>query len=119
MKDSKKILICDDMQMHLDYLRYILKKEGYKAEIAHNGLDAFDKVRTFAPDLILLDNLMPKMSGKELIEILKKDIVYKSIPIIMFSACENESYPVEAYMPKPIVVSDLLAKIKSLINKSE
>ena len=114
---GKKILIVDDMTMHLDYLSLILLKEGYTAEIAHNGLDAFEKVRHFLPDLILLDNIMPKMTGKELVEILKKDPVYKNIPIIMFSASDEEELPVDAYISKPIITSDLLAKIREILSK--
>ena len=115
--DTKKILIVDDYAANLDYLELIFKKEGYIIERANNGVEALEKVKVFMPDLIVLDNMMPKMSGKELTDILKSNPVYKNIPIIIFSAADNENLKADDFMSKPIVMSDLLEKVKAALNK--
>ena len=114
---EKKILVVDDLEANLDYLDLILTKEGYKLEKARNGIEALEKVKVFMPDLVLLDNMMPKMSGREVADILKNNPVYRSIPIIIFSAADPENLKVDDFITKPIVMSDLLERIKVVLDK--
>jgi len=62
MDARKKILIVDDEQINLEFFDVMLSKLGFLVEKAENGVEALEKVRRFFPDLIILDNIMPKMS---------------------------------------------------------
>ena len=93
MKVKAKILIVDDEQINLDFFSLMLGKLGFQVEKAEDGEEALEKVRNFVPDLIILDNIMPKLSGWEVTKILKQrdDFAgFRSIPIIMFSARTSE-----------------------------
>ena len=74
MNAQKKILIVDDETINLDFFDVMLTKLGFVVEMARDGLQALEKVKQFHPDLILLDNIMPRMSGWELTRILKNDV---------------------------------------------
>ena len=92
METRKKILIVDDEQINVEFFDLMLSKLGFVVEKAANGQEALEKVREFTPDLIMLDNIMPKMSGWEVTRILKNDPEYaewRDVPIIMFSEMDD------------------------------
>jgi len=89
MKTQTKILVVDDDPVNRDFFQLMLSKLGFLVEEACDGMDAQDKIKKVKPDLILLDNIMPRMSGFELTKMLKKDPVFEEIPIIMFSALDD------------------------------
>jgi CheY-like chemotaxis protein len=104
----------------------MLSKLGFIVEEAGDGVEALEKVKRFFPDLILLDNIMPKMSGWELTKILKTDPKYREIPIIMFSALDDVKDKVEGfelgvddYITKPFNFSEVLARIKVVLRNRE
>jgi len=76
METRKKILIVDDEQINVEFFDLMLSKLGFVVEKASNGRECLEKVKEFAPDLIMLDNIMPKMSGWEVTRILKNDPEY-------------------------------------------
>ena len=126
MSTQKKILIVDDETINLDFFDVMLSKLGFSVEKAENGVEALEKVRRFLPDLVLLDNIMPRMSGWELTKILKKDPKYNEIPIIMFSALDDvkdkiEGFElgVEDYITKPFNFSLVLARIRAVLRNRE
>jgi DNA-binding response OmpR family regulator len=126
MGGRKKILIVDDEQLNLDFFDVMLSKLGFVVEKAEDGLEALEKVKQFYPDLIILDNVMPKMSGWEVTKTLKKDIKYREIPIIMFSALGNVKDKVEGfelgvddYITKPFNFSEVLARIRAVLRNRE
>lgn len=80
-----KILIVDDMQSNIDILRSVLSK-AYQISVAKNGEKAIDVAKKIMPDLILLDIMMPVMSGYDVIRILKDDEKLKEIPVIFITA---------------------------------
>lgn len=82
---AKKILLVDDDRGAVAYLAAVLENNGYKTERAYNGKEGLRKVEEFAPDLIVLDVMMPEKSGLLLCSELKKDEKYKHIPILMVS----------------------------------
>ena len=124
-----KILIVDDEQINLDFFEVMLTKLGFEVARASDGEDALDAVREHNPDLIVLDNIMPKLSGWEVTRILKQDeqyADYASIPIIMFSAMDDvkdkiEGFElgVEDYITKPFNFSEVLARIKAVLRHHE
>ncbi|MBP7494735.1 MAG: response regulator [Spirochaetales bacterium] len=129
MKSKAKILIVDDEQINLDFFDVMLSKLGFDVEKAEDGEEALEKVRSYKPDLIILDNIMPKISGWEVTRILKHDEEFRdfqSIPIIMFSAMDDvkdkiEGFElgVEDYITKPFNFSEVLARIKAVLRHKD
>ena len=126
MGTQKKILIVDDETINLDFFDVMLSKLGFIVEKANDGVDALEKVKRFFPDLILLDNIMPRMSGWEFTKILKNDARYKDIPIVMFSALDDVKDKVEGfelgvddYITKPYNFSEVLARIRAVLRNRE
>ena len=125
MNTPKKILLADDEAVNLDFFELMLSKLGFIVEKCDNGLDVIEKVRKFQPDLILLDNIMPGMTGREITKILKKDPVYKDISIIMLSALNDVKDKVagfeagvDDYITKPFNFSEVLARINAVLRNS-
>jgi CheY-like chemotaxis protein len=126
MSSRKKILIVDDEQINLEFFDLMLSKLGFIVEKAENGAEALEKVKHFYPDLIILDNIMPKISGWEVTKTLKKDPAFREIPIIMFSALDDVKDKVEGfnlgvddYITKPYNFSEVLARIRAVLRNRE
>jgi len=126
MNTRNKIMIVDDDPVTLDFFQLMLSKLGFSVEKATDGLDALEKVEDFRPDLILLDNIMPRMSGWDLTKKLKGDDRFWDIPIIMFSALDDVKdkvagfeLGVDDYITKPFNFSEVLARIKAILRTRE
>jgi len=126
MKSQTKILVVDDDPVNRDFFQLMLSKLGFIVEEAYDGMDALEKLKKVKPDIILLDNIMPRMSGFELTKILKKDSVFGEIPIIMFSALDDVQdklagfeLGVDDYITKPFNFSEVLARIKAALRNRE
>ena len=126
MNIQKKILIVDDDKINLDFFQLMLSKLGFTVEEAKDGIDALGKLKKFSPDLILLDNIMPRMSGWEFTKAVKDDPKYQDIPIIMFSALDDVKdkvagfeMGVDDYITKPFNFSEVLARIKATLRSRE
>ena len=123
---TKKILIVDDDPVNLEFFQLMLSKLGFEVQEANDGLDALEKLKKFRPDLILLDNIMPRMSGWELTKTLKQDQKFMDIPIIMFSALDDVKdklagfeLGVDDYITKPFNFSEVLARIRTTLRNRE
>jgi DNA-binding response OmpR family regulator len=119
---SAKILIVDDEPNVLRMVSYALNAEGFEVIVAQNGNEALIKVLTEAPDLVLLDVMLPDMSGVEVCEQLRKRQENIDLPIIMLSALDQVSDKVKCleagadeYVTKPIAPQELIARIKALL----
>lgn len=86
---ARKILIADDEEDVKIVIRLFLESKGYEVETAYDGLDAIDKVKTWKPELILLDVMMPLIDGFEVCRRLKDDPATAAIPIVMVSAASQ------------------------------
>lgn len=126
---KERILIVDDEQINLDFFEVMLGKLGFQVHRAEDGEEALEKVKEVQPDLIILDNIMPRISGWEVTKILKTDPAYaefKDIPVIMFSAMDDvkdkiEGFElgVEDYITKPFNFSEVLARIKAVLRNRD
>ena len=85
-RSKKCILIVDDSVDNLHLLQFVLETEGYNIKLANNGYEALDTVKEYQPDLILLDVMMPKMNGYEVVYHLREDESFFSIPICLLTA---------------------------------
>ncbi len=121
---KKKILIVEDDDSILFGLREALKREGYAFEEARDGEQAYHLVKSWQPDLILLDIMLPHMSGLELCKRLRDENYV--LPIIMLTARGAESDRVlglelgaDDYVTKPFGIRELLARIKAHLRRNE
>ena len=104
---SKKVLIIEDEPIIMDILQKKIKNAGYDVFIARNGAEGLKTIRDLRPDIILLDIIMPMMSGLEVMEEIQKDPELKTIPVIVVS---NSGQPVEIDRVKKLGARDWLIK---------
>ena len=117
-----KILIADDNVPNIELLDAYLAGFDYEIETAADGAETLEKVKTFAPDLILLDIMMPKLSGFEVCEKLKNNPQTKGIMILMVTAL-NELGDIERavnagcddYLSKPVNKHELLKRVENML----
>ncbi len=122
-KKQKVILWIDNEQSKHSVNCSFLETFGYKVCFAGNNLDALEKIRKTAPELVLLDLMTPGINGFQICGLLKRDIRFSNIPIIVISARFSEedrirakSTGADAYIIKPFQIQTLLAKVNTLIN---
>ena len=119
---SFKVLIADDNPTNVELMEAFLAESNYKIAIAVDGQDTLDKVKEFQPDLILLDIMMPKLSGFEVCEQLKSDPKTKDIMILMVTAL-TELGDIERavmagcddYLSKPVNKHELLKRAENML----
>lgn len=122
----KKILVIDDLPENVFILQDRLTHEGYEVITAYNGSEGIEKAYSTLPDLILLDVMMPDISGFEVCKILVNDERTKHIPIILVTAragAEDTKEGLEAgafdYIKKPFNRVELMARVKSALKLSD
>lgn len=121
---SKTILIVDDDEFICLFIRTILEKDGFNTEIAHNGEDALSIVEEKKVDMLLLDWMMPILSGFDVLKSLQKDEANAKIPVIIITASVtdadtvsmiNRQINVVEFMSKPIEHTYLLKRVHELL----
>jgi DNA-binding response OmpR family regulator len=119
---AKKVLIVDDEPNIVLSLEFMMKKEGFEVAVASDGDAALEKVASFAPDLVLLDVMMPNKSGYEVCQILRADPAQTNLKIVMLTAKGRETevakgvaLGADAYVTKPFSTKDLVAQVKALL----
>ncbi|OGW81857.1 MAG: histidine kinase [Omnitrophica bacterium RIFCSPLOWO2_12_FULL_44_17] len=124
--EKKKILVIDDEAGLTRMLKRVLEDTGkFEVKTENLGYDGLATARTFMPDLIILDVIMPDVEGGFLAAQIKEDAQLKSIPIVFFTATATKEdtaayrgviggYP---FLAKPVTVNELLACIKKVLGK--
>jgi len=119
-----KIFIVEDEPSIATLVKYNLEKENYKVFISNNGEEGLKEIKKIEPDLILLDWMLPDLSGIEICRSLKKDKKFKFIPVIMLTAKGQEEDKVlglntgaDDYLVKPFSHSELVARINALLRR--
>jgi two-component system OmpR family response regulator len=120
---GSKILVAEDDQTLLDSLRYNLTKEGYRVIAAADGTQALAVARSEKPALIILDTLLPELSGLEVCRILRRET---TLPILMLTTKDEETDRIvgleigaDDYMTKPFNIKELLARIRAILRRAE
>lgn len=118
------IFVVEDEKPIQELLQYNLEKEGFKVSLSANGEEALETIKEKVPDLILLDWMLPDLSGIKICRYLKQDKTVKNIPVIMLTAKGEEEDKIkgfntgaEDYMTKPFSFPELLVRIKSLLKR--
>lgn len=127
MTDKRiKVLVVDDEPAIREMIRFALGKSDMTVDCAASGREALEKINERLPDILLLDWMMPNMSGPELIRRLRKNSVTKSTPIIMLTAKTTEDDKVtglntgaDDYIIKPFSPRELVARINAVLRRSE
>lgn len=125
MTGHKHILVVEDERDLADLLVYNLGKSGYRTSVASNGRQALELVLAQRPDLILLDLMLPELSGTEVAGRIRTNPSTASIPIIMLTAKSGEvdqivglSVGADDYMPKPFSMKVLMARIEAVLRRA-
>lgn len=123
---NSKILVVDDSSTNIVLLEAILNGQGYQIETAQSVKEAYQIIKKEAVNLILLDLLMPKVSGYDFLKEIKSNTSTKDIPVIIVSAVsdpENRKKSIEMgaldFINKPIDIQDFLNKVETILKKKE
>ena len=121
---GKRVLIVDDEPNIVVSLEFLMKQKGYTVKAVDNGKDALDALREFAPDLVLLDVMMPLLSGYELAQKVRENPAWSQMKIVMLSAkgrdvevTKGMAMGADAYVTKPFSTKDLVAKVQELLGE--
>ena len=124
--DKKKILIVDDETEMVEVETMRLRASGYEVATACDGRSGFEKARQWAPDLVILDIMLPVMDGYQVCAALKKDPQCGKIPIVLVSAVDRKydtdlgrKVGADFYFTKPFEPRVLLDKIRELLLKKK
>ena len=125
-RTMKQVLIVEDDTDVAELLRYTLQRENYGTVIARNGVDAIEAAQRDMPDAVLLDIMLPGMSGWEVCRILRESAKGKSLLIIMLTALSDEEARIKGltlgaddYVSKPFSTKELLLKMRNHIDRQE
>lgn len=119
---TKRVLVIEDEPNIIEAVSFILSRDGWEVKTHANGHDAMDAVRTRAPDLIILDVMLPGKSGFDILQEIRADPVYGPTPVLMLTARGQtkdremaERAGASQYMTKPFSNADVLAAVRALV----
>ena len=118
----KEILIVDDEPGVVVPIQFLMEQQGYRVMIAERGVDDLDLICQYKPDLVLLDIMLPGISGWEVCEIIRLNPDYRNIKIVFLTARSTEveiakglALGADAYITKPFSNDKLVAKVNALL----
>ena len=121
-----KIFIVEDEPSIVQLVKYNLEKQNFKVLVSNNGEEGLQEIKKTEPDLILLDWMLPDLSGIDICKALRKDTKFKNVPIIMLTARSQEEDKVlglnvgtDDYLPKPFSNLELVARVNALLRRSK
>jgi len=121
---GKRILIADDEPNIVVSLEFLMRQKGYAVKVVGAGDDALAAVGEFEPDLILLDVMMPRMSGYDVCQKVRENPAWAAVKIIMLSAkgrdieiSKGMAIGADAYVTKPFSTKDLIARVEQLLGE--
>ena len=120
-----KILIVEDDKSISDLISLHLKKNNFEYLVVHNGEDALSHLDNFMPDFIILDWMIPGLSGLEVLRRIRNKQEYKNLPILMLTAKNSEQDKIisfesglDDYITKPFLPSELIARVKAILKRT-
>ena len=119
-----KILIIDDEIHIVELIKFNLENSGYEVDVSYDGLDGYLKIKQDKPNLVLLDWMLPNISGIDMLKKIRSDESLSNIPVIMLTAKNMERDKIEGlelgaddYITKPFSIKELLARISSVLRR--
>lgn len=119
---SKSVLIADDEPNIVISLEFLLEQAGYRIRVAHDGQEALEAIQRQPPDLVLLDVMMPNLSGYDLCQRIRENPAWQHMRIVMLTAKGREvevskglALGADAYITKPFSTQELLAQVRDLL----
>ena len=123
---NERILVVDDNPDSITIMRTILESRGYGVMVANNGAEALAQLRTDPPDVVLLDVMMPEISGLEVLQQIKDDARTGRLPVILVTAKTHDDdvlsgyqFGADYYITKPFTAKQLLYGIDLVLGKGE
>ena len=123
---SHKILIADDEPNIVISLEFLMKREGHEVLVARDGVQALETIRRERPDLVLLDVMMPGMSGFEVCQAVRGDESLAGVRIVMLTArgrdtdlAKGTALGADAYVTKPFSTRELADRVRALLVRLE
>ncbi len=120
-----KIFIIEDEPSIIQLVQHNLEKNGFIVSSSLNGNDGLKELKKFQPDLLLLDWMLPDLSGIEICKNIRKDNSFKNLPVIMLTAKGEEEDKIKGldsgvddYLTKPFSFNELMARIKAVLRRS-
>ena len=120
-----KILVVEDDKSISDLITLHLKKNDFEYLVVHNGEDALSHLDNFMPDFIILDWMIPGLSGLEVLRRIRNKQKYKNLPILMLTAKNSEQDKIisfesglDDYITKPFLPSELIARVKAILKRT-
>ena len=120
-----KILVVEDYKSISDLITLHLKKNDFEYLVVHNGEDALSHLDNFMPDFIILDWMIPGLSGLEVLRRIRNKQEYKNLPILMLTAKNSEQDKIisfesglDDYITKPFLPSELIARVKAILKRT-
>ena len=121
-----KIFIIEDETSIIQLVQHNLEKDGFIVSSAINGNEGLKDLKKFEPNLLLLDWMLPDLSGIEICKRIRKDTSFKNLPVIMLTAKGEEEDKIKGldsgaddYLTKPFSYNELLARIKAILRRSD
>ena len=119
---SPKVLVAEDDRSVRMTIEFVLEDEGFEVHMAEDGEEALRKAKELLPDVILLDQIMPKMDGKEVFAALRADEATRSIPVVVLTGMSRGSandWPGAHFVGKPFAPEELVDRIRELVGESQ
>ena len=120
---SKRVLVVDDEKLIVKGIRFSLEQEGMEVDCAYDGEEALEKAKTKEYDMILLDIMLPKLTGLEVCQQIRE---FSSVPIIMLTAKGEDmdkilglEYGADDYITKPFNILEVKARIKAIMRRAQ
>ena len=118
----KTVLVVDDEFDLSSTLQAVLQGEGYHTETCADGHEALERLKAHRPDLVLMDVMMPLVSGFEVLKVMKQTPGLDGIPVVLMSSVQpgvrRHDYPWQAFLRKPFTLEALLKTVQQMIGKA-
>ncbi len=123
---SETVLVVDDEKDIVDVLRYNLRQAGYRVLTAQDGRSGLESIRRDHPDLVLLDIMLPSLSGLDVLKTVRSEITTRGLPVILLTAKGDEvdrllgfELGSDDYVAKPFSVRELLLRVRAVLKRRE
>lgn len=121
---TKTILIVDDEPNIVISLEFLLERDGWRVQVARDGQEALDAMQRDVPDLVLLDVMLPRVSGYDVCQRIRERPAWRSVRVLMLTAKGREvemakglALGADGYVTKPFSTGELLARIRALLGE--